>query len=277
MGGAPLPGSRLMRLVYLDEAGISNPAQEPYLVVAGVLVDADRKWKELETYFRNLAVSAFPDGGIDPNRFVFHAMDIWHGNKQFDRKKWPLKDRLRLFGQLAQVPKLFDLPIVACAIDRASVVKEAEARNLRMSPRGILQVTHGQAFLVAVQGVDDWMKKKTIDEVAMLIAEDSPKIRKLVEQFHDGYTYPMEEDDAPEAFRSQYIIDAVHFAKKDKSILLQIADHCAFIIKRRAMGKKDILPFYSAISQNIHKDFVPAKTYVMRFHPDDLEAVTDAA
>jgi hypothetical protein len=267
-----------MRLVYLDEAGISNPAQEPYLVVAGVLVDADRKWKELETYFRNLAVSAFPNGEVDPNRFVFHAMDIWHGNKQFDRRKWPLKDRLRLFGQLAQVPKLFDLPIVTCAIDRASVVKEMEARKLRPSSKGALQLTHGQAFLVAVQGVDDWMKKKTINEVAMLIAEDSPKMRKLVEQFHDGYTYPKEEDEAPnEAFRSQYIIDAVHFAKKEQSILLQIADHCAFIIKRMAMGKKDILPFYKAIYQNIHDDFVPAKTYVMRFHPDDLIAVTDAA
>jgi hypothetical protein len=30
-----------MRFIYLDEAGISNPAQEPYVVVAGAIVHAD--------------------------------------------------------------------------------------------------------------------------------------------------------------------------------------------------------------------------------------------
>jgi hypothetical protein len=43
-----------MRLVYLDEAGVSNLAHEPVLVVAGVIVNPDDKWKELEAYFRDL-------------------------------------------------------------------------------------------------------------------------------------------------------------------------------------------------------------------------------
>ena len=32
-----------MRLVFLDEAGISNPEHEPYMIIAAVIVDADKK------------------------------------------------------------------------------------------------------------------------------------------------------------------------------------------------------------------------------------------
>jgi hypothetical protein len=38
----PLRGDKIVRLVYLDEAGISNPKDEPFLVIAGIAVNADR-------------------------------------------------------------------------------------------------------------------------------------------------------------------------------------------------------------------------------------------
>ena len=45
LSGAPVDlVNRHMRLVYLDEAGISNPVQEPFLVVAGIVVNADQDW-----------------------------------------------------------------------------------------------------------------------------------------------------------------------------------------------------------------------------------------
>jgi Protein of unknown function (DUF3800) len=275
LGGSPLKGSKIVRLVYLDEAGISDRRQEPHLVVAGVIVDADRKWKELETYFRNLAVACFPDGAVDPHRFVFHAKDIWHGNGRFDRKKWPRPQRLRLLSQLAQVPRLFELPIVMGAIDRASVLEEIAARKLEVSAKGARQLTHAQAFLVAIQGVENWMQRKTIDEVAMLIAEDTDKMRDTIDRFHEGYTDPDLEGD--DAFRSRHIIDCVHFAKKQKSVLLQIADHCAFIIKRKLMNRADIEPFFAALSGQIHTDYVPAKSYALRVKLDEIAPITDAA
>lgn len=54
-GGGELRGERIVQLVYLDEAGISNRTHEPYLVVAGVIVNADKKWKELEQHLYALA------------------------------------------------------------------------------------------------------------------------------------------------------------------------------------------------------------------------------
>jgi hypothetical protein len=36
----PLQGDKIVRLVYMDEAGISKATQEPFVVVAGVIIDA---------------------------------------------------------------------------------------------------------------------------------------------------------------------------------------------------------------------------------------------
>ena len=61
-----------MRFIYLDEAGISNPANEPYLVVAGVIIDADHQWMAVEPHLHVLAETCAPQ----PRRpnFVFHAV-----------------------------------------------------------------------------------------------------------------------------------------------------------------------------------------------------------
>jgi hypothetical protein len=37
-----------VRLIYLDDAGLSNALHEPFVVIAGVMVDADRQWLKLE-------------------------------------------------------------------------------------------------------------------------------------------------------------------------------------------------------------------------------------
>ena len=46
-GGARLEGNRVVRLVYLDEAGIGDIAKEPHIVVTAAIIDADKQWKRL--------------------------------------------------------------------------------------------------------------------------------------------------------------------------------------------------------------------------------------
>src|SRR5690349_11146121 len=89
LGGDPLCGDRLMRMVYLDESGIST--REPYLVVAGAIVHADKQWKALEKYLHHMR-----DDVIPPNLrkdCVFHATDLYHGTKKFHRDQWPQEYR----------------------------------------------------------------------------------------------------------------------------------------------------------------------------------------
>jgi hypothetical protein len=63
--------AKAMRLILLDEAGRASRVHEPFLVVAGVIIDPDKMWKRLDTYFRDMAKDLFPDR--DPDKFVFHA------------------------------------------------------------------------------------------------------------------------------------------------------------------------------------------------------------
>ena len=89
---SPLWGDKIVRLVYLDEVGTSNPRDEPFLVITGIAVNADRQFKEVESYLDGLLHKhvAEPDG------IVFHAMELWHGTKQFHRDHWPLEKRLEI-------------------------------------------------------------------------------------------------------------------------------------------------------------------------------------
>jgi hypothetical protein len=260
-----------MRLVYLDEAGVSSPAQEPILVVAGVIVEPDRQWKELEAYFRNLASDLFPDK--DPYRFVFHAKDIFHGNGPFDRARWSRRERMKILNQLAQVPRLFDLPVVMGEIDRAHARSEVEKVSPGISEKSLHSFTHTSAFINSIQRVQFWMEKHAPEETAMVIAEDTPQLKSLLRNVHEGYTDPTLENET--AFRAPNIIDAVHFAKKDESLLLQIADHCAFIIKRNLMGKADVDECYRAIAPYIQREFKPVRGFVYRVHESEVELVTD--
>ena len=78
---------KIVRLVYLDEAGTSNPKEEPFLVVAGVAVNADRQFKEVEACLD----SVLRKHVSEPDGIVFHTMELWHGTKQFHRDHFPLE------------------------------------------------------------------------------------------------------------------------------------------------------------------------------------------
>lgn len=261
-----------MRLVYLDEAGISNPAQESHLVVAGVMVSPDRQWNNLENYFRELHISIFPENADEIGSFIFHAKDIWHGSGAFDRERFPRKERMRILMQLAQVPRLFQLPVFIGAIDRVPAHAEILAENPQMTDKSVHHLIHMMAFINAVQGVEYWMNKNSPDEVAMLIAEDSPLVKSTMKNLHGAYA-DRSYTDSTDAFTAPHVIDTIHFAMKDESVLLQIADHCAFIAKRHIMGKTDVGELFEAIKPSIEVGRKEANGFLMRTTVDKVRLV----
>ena len=138
--------------------------------------------------------------------------------------------------------------------------------------QGAHYFTHMNAFVAAVQGVEYWMTKNAPDEVAMLIAEDTPVIKAVLKNVHQGYTNRIYEGHA-EAFNAPHVIDTVHFAMKHESILLQIADHCAFIIKRHLMGKTDTRELYDLLAPNIQKEYTKATGIIFRVTADQISPV----
>lgn len=252
LGGGVLKGSKMARQIYLDEAGISNPSQEPVLVIAGVIIDPDKHFRELRSYFRDLASDLFPDE--DSYRFVFHAKDIWHGHGAFSRENWSLEERMRIMRRLAQVPALFDLPVIYGAIDRESARQALLQKNQDLPEKTIRSFTHVQAFVRSIQCAESWLKESTDGEMASLTVEDVHEVKSALMAIHQGYSDPWTRDEG--VFTTDHIDDALSFQKKDQSILLQMADHCAFIIRRHFTGCRHVAPLIQQIAPQVWRGSV---------------------
>src|SRR5688572_19923792 len=111
LSGDPLDGDKIVRFIFCDEAGISNPEHEPFAVVAAVIIDADRQLHAIERHLAKLV-----DRHIRPRHregFVFHATELFNGSYSkkatFRRLKadehgpveYPLECRLRIADDLA--------------------------------------------------------------------------------------------------------------------------------------------------------------------------------
>jgi len=274
-GGGVLADGNLLRNVYIDEAGISFGGQDPFVVVAAVSVQPDKQWKELKRYYHDLAKEAHPNAD-DHDRYVFHAKDIWHGSGDFPRKShdpfrpaWSWEKRLRLYQQLLQVYKLFNLRIGIGVVNRARYSEELMAEFPNATKAAVNAHAHVAAFIASVQQIDNHIEKNFPDEVAQLVIEDSQKMRGILTTFHAGYTELPDDQVVPiDEFRTDRIVDSLTFASKKQSILLQLADHAAFTVKRMFQGDDDMKPFFKTVFEQSLVVGSPHKTRINYRYPD---------
>jgi hypothetical protein len=88
-------------------------------------------------------------------------------------------------------------------------------------------------------------------EVSLLIAEDRPTVKSALRRIHI-FLQTAKKEWIEEAGGSQWVPlrqvrDTVHFAEKADSRLLQLADVCAFVVKRHLMKKDDVSSFHDAL------------------------------
>lgn len=261
----------MSRHVYFDEAGISSIEQEPYTVVAGAIINPDTQWREIETYYRDLSKTWSLNEELKGD-CIFEAKKIWNGTSPFDREKWTFNERKTLLKQLAIAPKLFNVPIVACVVDRKKLQESLLSVAPETSNKAIRFQTYAYCFLKAVMSVDYWMKRHTSNELAFLIAEDTHEVKNGIRQLHEGYT--LCESDEETAFVSDYIVDGIFFAKKNESIMLQIADHCAYIIKKTAMRNENFYPFFDEIDRQLCMDTEGKDHFILNFDMTDIQPLT---
>ena len=154
--GAPINlWNRRVRLVYLDESGTSNPEQEPVLVVAGVIVNADQDWLGLDRHLKSIMRKRLPE---DLSTGIFHAKDIWHGEKKFYRAKWPLTKRMEIISDLAAIPAKFH---PACDLRRYGpqrVRRSSKRRErARLTPQSTLSFTLPLSWVRLLALIPGWL------------------------------------------------------------------------------------------------------------------------
>jgi hypothetical protein len=262
---APLCGDNLVRLTFLDEAGRSR--HEPTIVVAGVIVNGDRMYRRLEDRLRKIVVDAAPAGEADG--LILHAADLFHGNRQFDKEKWPQPKRHEMLMEVARLPAEFELPVVFGHLQKGEYREDA-AVKLVLAAEGqgkkeaianrdkahVLDIAeHVVAFARAEIAIERQMHRYSRDEICMLFAEDTDRVKPALKMAHafmrDGSKIiGTEFEDVPE-LPLRKIVDTPHFADKADSVPLQLADTCAWLILRRLAKRLDTQPFFEAIAPQL--------------------------
>jgi hypothetical protein len=265
MSGGQTQGDRLVRLVYLDEAGLSKPSEEPFLVVAGVIIHADNQLTAIERYLERIARKHVRAELLDG--FIFHAKEIFNGGGNVFKREhstfigpleWTLERRLEMADELAIIPKKFGLPIAFGFIDRNNFLQDFEfSKPMEGEERRIYE--HVLSFTIASAGIEQWMRQNASNEVCLLVAEDNDRARSMIRSAHNFYQDPRKVStlkgcERPEAsfyFPFKKIKEDPLFQPKKRSHPTIIADFCAYVIKRTLMGDDRYMRFFKPMRDNL--------------------------
>ena len=133
-------GTKLMRVIYLDETGHSF--KEPVAAVAGVILDPDKQWRLMADEIERLRDSVPPEFR---EGFFFHAADLYYGGKY--RERWLDEDRWSLLEKLVALPRKMKVPLVIGSAQKP-------AKELRNDPQLDTVVIHALAYLRCLKPAD---------------------------------------------------------------------------------------------------------------------------
>ncbi|MES0061903.1 DUF3800 domain-containing protein [Mesorhizobium sp. M0041] len=266
VSGHRVSGDRLLRFVYVDEAGTSR--NDPVAVVAGIIVNADKQWRLLEEHLQGVRNEFLPVE--DRNGFVFHAKDLWHGSGYFRRDKWPQEVRINIIKEILKAIAAISAPICI-----GYVFKERELKFNRQEHEDLSY--HIMAYTNALMGMEAYMRDcAESDEVAAVYAEDHARAKQYIRRTHgilqgkegDAIKGPNGSVTNPRSMmNSEYypirrIVETVHFAEKKDCALLQYADAIAFAAARK-LQTKDRADDLISVFDNVRSgdDFWPTSNH----------------
>lgn len=244
-----------MRLVYVDEAGISK--DEPILVVCAVIVHADNQLVTVERHLSRLVSRVIP--AEHQESFIFHATELFSGGgKVFKRRdpEWPLERRLEIADALAAVPKRFHLPIIGSWADKAGFATVPAYRDSwnALDERKRATFAHGGVFMMCSAKIDQWMREQARNEVCLLVVEDNNEARSVLRWFHR-----VRQDKSVAASFGSARIGRIKedplFQQKRPSSVLQLADFCAYVLKRSLLGDRRYDRFVDPMRAQFYRTF----------------------
>ncbi len=234
-GVTSLKGTKLVRLVYIDEAGISK--DERHSIVAGPIIHGDHQLAVVEDHLLGLVEKHIPSE--EQFGFIFHAKEIWSGTGYFkNRDKWPLAKRLEILRDLAAIPTKLAIPVTYGVGRKELIATHLKEENVSVKTQEFVE--HVSALANAMQLVELFMREKHPDEFTLIIAEDRDHLRSMLKDVHATFRgrHSLSQTGQFLKIRSvfkflpfHHIRDTIHFAKKEDCQHLQLADICAFLIR----------------------------------------------
>jgi hypothetical protein len=251
--GGPLDGSAAVRFIYTDEAGTS--ANEPATVVVGLVVHADKQLLpaiEAVEQVLTLIPEKYREG------FVFHATAIWNSPRY--RPDWSMEDRKAFLMAMMAVPRACGIAISYGIFYRDGQIDP----KTNLDGMTAVQYQHAHAFGSCMACADEYISKFAApEEVATIVAEDIPEMRKRLEQTvrhlrmgimriqNALVTYDVAgkstQQKQPVNLRVRKVIHNIHFTPKDSAHLLWATDAVAFGLRRYYSNQSQGLDFGRAV------------------------------
>jgi len=234
----------LARFVYMDEAGTSNKAHEPWLVVGGVIVHGDHQLDNLYNALAEILQKHLP--GMDD--VILHTCDIYGGNGPvFDKDRhpeWTFPKRAAILDDLAALPSRLNLWVTTGALQR-----EGFPHTFDEKPEGDLtKEAQVCAYVSCLIEIDFWMRQNAKKENCMLIVENNDRAKKLIKETQQFFQDPRNLSQLGEGYEEYFPLQRVRedpaFQEKRSSHPLVLADFISFIFKRYRMKDKRITSFY---------------------------------
>jgi hypothetical protein len=249
-----------VRLVYMDEAGISNPKHEPFLTFAGIVVDADSKLNAIEKHLESLISRHIPERLR--HGFIFHATEIFTCGKILRKQhadfigpwEWPLDRRLKIADDIAAMIKKFDLPIAMGFLERAKFRADFDFPDeFPPSEEVVAQIV--STFMNSAMVAEHWMRKNAKNENCLLIVEDNKQARETIRQVHnhrqDKKLAEVLDEQSLRHFPLRKIKEDPLFQPKKPTSPLIIADFCAYVFKRVLMKDGRYDRFFNPIRHHL--------------------------
>jgi len=249
-----MPGKeKPVRFTYVDEAGISRRDQEPFLVVAGVIVHVDNDLNGIENQLQRLFDRHIPKRLR--NDFVFSAKEVFNGGKYLKREKdnfigpreWPIERRHEIARDILRVLIKFKLPVAIGFMDRATFLDDFDLpRDFPEHERTIAE--HVSTYLTCAMMVEHWMRQNASNENCFMVVENTDNARKMitdVQHHHQSKEMQLRWDSIGSvSFPLRKIKHNPHFEPKGVNSPLILADFCAYIFKKILMDNKNYDQFF---------------------------------
>jgi hypothetical protein len=193
--------------------------------------------------------------------FFFHSTDIYGGGKQgcifHDKDEWPDERRWAILDDLAAIPAKFDLPVCIGMIQKAEfpLPKGTDKTNPEIL-RQIDVAQHAFAIIQCEIAVELWLRKHTEREITHIIAENNDEVRLAAREAHTLLRDPQAIAAAGgpanhPVYPFKRIRDGLQFTTKPESRLLQVADVCAWAMRRYANFAPNAKRFFEPIAHKV--------------------------
>lgn len=247
-----------MRFIYMDETGTN--AYDPVMLVCGLIVQADTEWVTMSRWIKT-AISRMPARFRDG--FVFHATEVWSDDEY--RAHWDAADRFNFMQAIMMAPRAAGARI-AFSMERRFQEPVPDYLNQSV-PEGISVEVHRHAANAAacIYAADKFIRETGVEnEIGILVVEEvdhrrRQAIRHFVDLLYHRKVVATEADGTEVRLDLRRIVDTIHYAPKEGSIMLWAADAVAYGLRRYFAGAeygeeyaKAILgPQYKEMTQEI--------------------------